>query len=233
MPLVSHNFEQAIRLMGGENCRGTILQRGGGKYTLCPECNNNTGGWYGASFIDWSCTGMEFLMKSTGHPSGKHSYRLRPLPVLKQIAAMMFSVNASYFQAEHPDLVNFVLNKERTHLSPDYRFFVYFSTTDVYRMCGTSIQGRFSADFSRMKIFELSEIAFVPFGYIMTYKSDPPENRLCEITPFADFAYKEYKEIALNIPLLPVHTIYPGDYRAPGQIREDWAKGVAAQRHMS
>ena len=229
-PVVSHNFEQAIRLMEGENCKGTLLQKGSGKYTLCPTCNNNTGGWYGSCFIDWSFAGMKLLMESRGHPSGTHVFRLRPLAVLKQIAAMMFSVNATYFQVEHPDLVNFVLNKEATHLSPDYRFFVYFSTTEIYRMCGRSIQGRFSHDLSRMTTFDLSEIAFVPFGYTMTYKSDPPENRLCEITLFADFAYNEYREIALDIPLLPVYTIFPGDYRAPDQIREDMAKGLAAQR---
>src|SRR5437899_2089757 len=40
------------------------LKHGFGDYTLCERCNNNTGSWYGAHFVDWCRLGMDFRAKT-------------------------------------------------------------------------------------------------------------------------------------------------------------------------
>ena len=40
---------------------GEICQRGAGGYTLCGQCNNETGGWYGDAFVDWTYQAMRIL----------------------------------------------------------------------------------------------------------------------------------------------------------------------------
>ena len=44
--------EEAISLGPDEIVKGPIQQGGIGDYTLCAECNNKTGHWYGARFVD-------------------------------------------------------------------------------------------------------------------------------------------------------------------------------------
>jgi hypothetical protein len=59
----------------------------------------------------------------------------------------------------------------------------------------------------------MSEFAFVPFGYLMTFNSEPPDQRLCDITAFNQFSYDDWQEIHIRLAILPIYTYYPGDYR--------------------
>jgi hypothetical protein len=59
----------------------------------------------------------------------------------------------------------------------------------------------------------MSEIAFPPLGYLMTIESIPPDNRLIDISFMARFHYHDWKHIALRLPVLPIYTFIPGDYR--------------------
>ena len=54
----------------------------------------------------------------------------------------------------------------------------------------------------------------------MTFNSNPPDNRLCEITFFSKFSYNEFKIINLDLKVLPTHLAYPGDYRTIKEINE-------------
>ncbi len=43
------------------SARGQIKQKGAGAYTLCPTCNNKTGGWYGSAYAKWAYQGMDLV----------------------------------------------------------------------------------------------------------------------------------------------------------------------------
>lgn len=211
-------FEKAIRLGPDEVPRGPIQQRGMGGYTLCEKCNNDTGHWYGNQFLDWCYQGMDILNRSNGHPSLIYLYHLFPLPIIKQIATMFFSVN--YFRKVQPELVQFVLNKERRFLPPKYRFFVYYNTTGRLRYAGiTGVMTDVGGPDFEVKL--VSEISFPPFGYVMTIDSEPPDKRLAEITQFARFAYDKIAETTVELPVLPTYSPAPGDYRDKAQIYRD------------
>jgi len=55
---------------------------------------------------------MEVLLKSKGQPTVIPVNGLFPLPILKQVITMFFSVNRDRFREVHPELVRFVLNRD-------------------------------------------------------------------------------------------------------------------------
>ena len=59
----------------------------------------------------------------------------------------------------------------------------------------------------------MSEIAFPPMGYLMTIDSDPPDPRLIDISLFGKYQFSDRRSISLKLPVLPVYTFVPGDYR--------------------
>jgi len=55
----------------------------------------------------------------------------------------------------------------------------------------------------------LSEI----FAWVMSINSKPPKERLLNISFFANYSYHDWTTVFLNMPVLPVHLYFPGDYR--------------------
>lgn len=194
--------------------RGRIQQGGIGEYTLCYSCNNNTGGWYGRRFVNWCYQGMNILIRSNGNPSLIYMNYLFPLAILKQIISMFCSINANTFSKANPELISFLLNKEKKYLNPKYRFFCYYNIEGRARYVGLA---------AKINIFDntnipLSEISFPPLGYVMTLESEPPDNRLFEITHFARYDFNEFAVMNLKLPVLPTYLWYPGDYRTKAEI---------------
>jgi hypothetical protein len=216
---VKAKFEDVIGLGPDDIVKGPIHQGGIGEYTLCGKCNNDTGSWYGGKFVDWCYQGMEILVKSGDNPTLIYINHLYPLAIIKQIVTMFFSVNTETFCVANPELVRFVLDKERKYLPPKYRFFVYYNTTGRFRYSGIVGQAQIdpqSGSLSRPNL--MSEITFPPYGYLMTIDSPPPDNRLIEVTHFAGNDYADYREMTMKLPVLPTHTVYPGDYRTKEEI---------------
>lgn len=220
-PVIRVKFDDTIGLSPDDKPKGRIQQRGIGGYTLCGKCNNDTGAWYGGKFVDWCYQGKEILVKSGGNPSLIYMNYLFPLAIIKQIVTMFFSVNVDTFCKANPELVRFVLDPERKDLSPEYRFFVYYNTTGRFRYSGIVGQMEMKDQFGSMsKPRLMSEITFPPFGYLMTINSEPPDNRLFEISHFARHDYSEMRVMTMKLPVLPTHTAYPGDYRTKEEIYE-------------
>ena len=67
----------------------------------------------------------------------------------------------------------------------------------------------------------LSETTFPPFGFVMTFNSPSPDDRLTDITYFAKYPYKELRTLWLQLPVLPIYTAFPGDYRPREQVLKD------------
>ncbi len=215
------------------NYDNQISQRGLGGYTLCESCNSKTGSWYGGAFVEWACQSMNILKYTSNRPSLYYRFRIFPMRVIKQIACMMFSVNISEFRCYHQDLVRFVLNKEERHLDPNIKFFAFFNA-EGFRMSGGVVKVKTnnfnmdslenleeSIDKMRTKVKThqvLSELSFPPLGYVLTFDSEPPDPRLIDISYFAKYQYKDKCPIELHLPVLPVDSPYPTDYRSRQEI---------------
>ncbi len=198
----------------GGSLKGKTLQRGGGGYTLCEKCNNNTGSWYGKDYVDWVEQTARILMESKINPSIYCLYNIFPLRVIKQIVCMFFSVNANNFKDVQKELVRFVLNKDAVGIEPQIHIYCFLNPSKVSRQSGVSGL----LDFKKHRTKIISEIIFFPFGYILSLNEIKPDDRLAEITFFSGYHYNERKEIHLKLPYLPIYSYLPGDYRNEQEI---------------
>lgn len=218
--------------------KGKKSQRGHGAYTLCEACNNNTGAWYGTAFAEWAHQGMDIFGHAYRSPSLYYNFRIFPLQVVKQIICMFFSINDDEFGCNHPDLVRFVLNKDECYLHSDLRIFAYYKIGPHGRYIGGASREHIGQDqISRDGIEDLirqiqndhekghvlSEIAWIPIGYVMTFGTKAPDDRLADISSFAKYRYDDYVSIPLRLPVLPVYSKFPVDYRSHEQINQDAA----------
>lgn len=213
-----------------------ISQRGLGAYTLCESCNNKTGSWYGGAFIEWARQSMDILEYTENQPSLYYRFRIFPVRVIKQIACMMFSVNTDKFRCYHQDLVKFVLNKEEYYLNPDIKFFAFYNA-EGFRMSGGMVKVKtnnfninsldeFGESVNRMRTKieshrVLSELSFPPLGYVLTFELEPPDRSLIDISYFAKYRYADRRSIELRLPVLPVDSPYPTDYRSRQELETD------------
>lgn len=221
--------EAVIKLGPDQKPKGPVQQRGVGHCSLCEKCNNLTGRWYAKRFVNWCYQAMDILLRSGGKPSLFYLNHLFPLAILKQIVTMFLAVNPPTFGRKNPELVQFVLNRERKYLSPQYRFFTYYNIEAQPRYVG--LAGLI--DTSRGKVFLISEITYPPFGYLMAIDSGPPDNRLVEITHFSRYGYNDFEVCELRLPVLPVAVPWiPGDYRTEKEVTEQAAQSQEEMRNL-
>ena len=74
------------------NPKGRIQQGGIKRYTLCTQCNNDTGSWYGSEYVSWAQTCMEFLSQVPDNIAqiGIVLQGVYPLRFLKQVVTCFF-----------------------------------------------------------------------------------------------------------------------------------------------
>lgn len=228
-PVVRYRAEEVFNLGPDDKPAGggTIQQKGSGAYTLCGRCNNVTGSWYGRHFVDWCWQGMHILARSGGSPSLIYLHYVFPLSIIKQIFTMFFSLHSERYREKHEEIVRFLLNREAKYLPPNYRVFVYFMGEGRPRFSGTSALLNLGA--GQMQL--MAELAFPPFGYLLTYGGPPPDERLFEITHFARYSYEEFAVMELRLPVLPTYLHFPGDYRTREQIHRDRDENMRFEPH--
>lgn len=202
--------------------RGKIQQRGFGAFTLCGSCNNSTGRWYGDAYAKWARQAMGIVIGTRGKPSLMYPFNLFPLRVLKQVVCMFFSVNSPSFQRDQSDLVKFVLNRESREFPPHIRIYAFYTLGARSRAAGVSglVKGLGT---SKWTFRTISEVTFPPFGFVMTLgNQEPLDQRLVDISGFSAFEYKDWRVgISMRLPLMPIYTAYPGDYRTREQTLRD------------
>lgn len=219
--VVAVGGERALKEYRRQKPRGPIEQRGMGSHTLCERCNSRTGAWYGAALAAWCHQGAAVLAATGNKPSLAYPYYIYPLRVLKEIATMFFSVNEFAFKNAFTtdirqagrELAQVILSRDRRRTPPPFRFFMYLTTSGVNRLVG------WSGMVHNGMASNLTEITFPPFGYVMTAGSDPPHREMEEITGFGTHEYGDFKMVHLGLPVLPVASPYPGDYRTEAEVR--------------
>lgn len=218
-PLLLAHIKQVIRGSANlDSLSGKIHQKGAGRYTLCERCNNLTGHWYGAAYVDWAYQGMQIVLGTKGTPTLIYNFHVFPLRVLKQIICMFFSANAPGFRNGHTDLVKFALDRDTRRLPPSFRVYAFYSLAPRSRTAGVTglLRGLGTGS---SKTFVFSEVTYPPFGFVMTLDSPTPDARLCDITEFSYFAYNDWRTLSMNLPVMPIYTFYPGDYRSREQVQ--------------
>jgi hypothetical protein len=154
-------------------------------------------------------------------------YNLFPLRVLKQIATMFMSANGPKFAENQADMVRFILNRDSKDFPPRLKIYAFATLSDRARTL--PIMGMINGlgtDRSRVHVF--SEIAFPPFGFVLTAgDTPPPRGDFPEISGFSQFEYRDWRVgITMRLPLMSIYTPYPGDYRNREQANRDAAESM-------
>jgi hypothetical protein len=219
-------FENGTDLPPGKKPRTRKSPKGMGRETLCPKCNNDTGGWYGNAYVDWAYQGMHFRHFAPAAGSSLAlPFHIFPGRVAKQILCMFASILGAEVFTANPDLIRYVLNRDVRGIPSKYRLFCYVVSRD-------STKTRFSGFTAALEslgtgggtVYVSSEISFAPFGYILTVDSPPPAPGLADITFFTQSGFQDYRDVHLKLPTRPVHGRFPADFRT----REEWENRRAA-----
>ena len=217
---VSVDFEEYIKV---ENAlknppKGKTKQGGIGYNSFCIKCNNFLGSKYVPAYKNWAIGGLQLLNKKEEY--GLHGYSIKeiePLKVIKQIISMFLAINPEWFLKSFPELAAFLNSPEKKELPERYRVFTYLTRAERFRYMHYSAIGDFKTGITTV----CSEIAFPPYGYVLTFDFQGQINFLNEITGFKKFDYNQ--KISLNMVTyqLPTYMPFSLDYRSENQIEND------------
>ena len=78
-------------------------QSGMGMWSLCVECNSNTGSWYGNDYYDFIQNVNHIIVTHDVQAGGQLRFQMNdifPLRIIKQMVSMVCSINQSLFEDE-------------------------------------------------------------------------------------------------------------------------------------
>ncbi len=101
------------------------------------------------------------------------------------------------------------------HLPEEYQVYMYYNVGGNPRYLGYSVSS------TGGKISVMCEITYPPYGFVLTLQnSEPPDEKLTNITYFSDFQYDTEWEVDINLNPLPTWlSDVPGDYRKKEEIQ--------------
>lgn len=189
-------------------------QKGMGLFSLCSDCNNNTGSFYGNDYIEFAKRAVAMIKSDIPDNHDVVVFKkIYPLRVIKQICSMFCSINPKLPYLN--DMREFVLNKESNTFNKDkYRIQMYFNKGNTIKYNGYS----YLFNFKGITI-EMSELVVPPFGFQMIF--DPKDNIQYtgfNITNFTDCKYNDIAEVTMPILFNEVNNIFPNDYRTKDEI---------------
>jgi len=211
--IISATSDKAEELRYDEKPEGMFLQGGVHFFSLCRTCNNAMGRWYGGEYVHFAKFAM-YLGSLTQNNPPNINVTGYPLRLIKQIVSMFFSINPK-LRLSNPELVNFVLDKEKKCLPEKIRIFGFYNFEGNLRYNRIAIGGK------NMSVF--SEFAYPPLGFVMTYNNTlPPDDRMYDISFFAESGYDEKISFELKMPTLPTYLDVPGTYLTKEEIEENY-----------
>ncbi|MFA6165419.1 MAG: hypothetical protein WC700_02305 [Gemmatimonadaceae bacterium] len=145
------------------------------------------------------------------------AFRGYPLRIAKQVVTTMIAASSGDLLTRRPDLQSFVLNREEVAKPGQMRLTGYLCPSRNGRTTGVAVAMKTGAE-----PHVLIEFALQPFGYVLTLAGEPYDPRPVDIGWFTTCGYSEERIIDLpEIPVLPTHEPFPGDYRTKDEIRRD------------
>ena len=215
----SIDFEDYIKTENPltESPKGKIKQGGIGYNSYCKKCNSFLGSNYVPAYARWVEGGFEILKDTE---NAQHTYGIKdiePLKIIKQIISMFLAINKDWYLKSYPELAQFVSNPKTRILPKRYRIFSYLTRAENVRYMHHVTHG----SFDKNQIIQCSEIAYPPYGYVLTVDFDGDIEYLNDITAFKEFEYNKKSTLNINMFQLPTYMPFPLDYRAREKLEFD------------
>lgn len=219
---------------------GRLERRGAGDHTLCADCNNKTGSWYGTELRRAAKSGARILQEapldeldakleptwaSVAFREG--ATRPHPLRLIKQVLTMLLATSPPELSATHPELAAFVLDREATGLLDRFQFYLALYAGPLARSTGVAHR----LDIAKGRADTLVEVAFPPYAYVMTIDSrDDKAIETSNITSAVDVGYNQTADLEMDLLVGFGHTPYPADYRTRAMVERDRQRNEAAPK---
>ncbi len=181
-------------------------QNGAGLRTLCADCNNLTGTWYGAAYAEFAVQGMRYYKYNA---SGMLAvpYTIYPLRVFKQVVSCFASVNGSEWCTQNPKIKEFLLNPYERTFPTNMDIRMYMQTTRQTKISKMQM----NININTGEHFFGSEFAHIPFSFICTQDKSLTYfrvlNELYPIKNFLDYGYDDRATLYIKMPRKPCNPI--------------------------
>jgi hypothetical protein len=195
--------------------KGKIKQGGIGYNSFCRKCNSFLGTNYVNAYKKWVNAGYQVISKYEIYRIKYQVCEIEPLKILKHIISMFLAINEDYYLESFPELSKFILNVNSKTLPDKYRVFTYLNKDGNTRYLPHMIVG----DFTAGKPISCSEIAYPPYGYVITFDNPDKIQYLTDITGFKNFEINKKYTLNFNMFQLPTHLSIPLDYRVKDKIK--------------
>lgn len=195
-------------------------QKGMGRYSLCQECNNNTGSWYGDDYIIVAQV-VHSILSEPIEPQyqGFGIRNIHPLRFIKQVLSMFCSINN--FEDERIDAIRrFVMDKDAVGLDKSkYKVCMYLTRSTLMKYAPLSVVLRMRE--TTCESMALSEITAYPLGFVLYF--DPTDTFHydgLDITHFADCGFDDVTDIQMPFCIYEMNDIFPTYYRSKEEIQD-------------
>ena len=195
-------------------------QRGVGKYSLCPSCNNNTGTWYGTDY-GLVANGIHVaLLKSMDQQYLGYTLKnIHPLRFIKQVLSMFCSINN--IEDERINVIRqFVLDKDAVGLDKTkYKLCMYLTRSPIVKYNALSVA--IALGKTSFEIIPLSEITAYPMGFILYFNpTETFQHQGVDITYLADYNFEDVADIHMPFCVYEMNDLFPGLYRSREEIEQ-------------
>jgi hypothetical protein len=147
-----------------------------------------------------------------------------PLRFIKQVLTMLLATSPIELSLAHPELGDFVLDRDRTGLPDRFQFYLVLFAGPMARTTGVAGV----LDVERDRLETLVEVAFPPYAYVMTIDSpDQTAIPTSNITGCVNVGYDQRADMDNDLLLGFGHTPWPADYRTAAMIERDRALNEA------
>lgn len=200
------------KLRTGESLRYINQQQGAGNYTLCKECNNNTGDWYAKEYIKFANEIGYILTNQIDLNTSKgiilDSNKLYFQRIIKQVLCMFLSTIQPEYAMEFKDIREYILNKNSTEFnSKKYRISMYLLKN--YEISHSGILGLLLKENGETTIRKVAIMNLYPIGFIL--EIEPPEKNIddtTDITKFTTLKYDELQNVVMTFTITEKYSLH-------------------------
>jgi hypothetical protein len=210
--------------------KGKVEQGGVTFHSFCTTCNNTLGNNYVNAYKDWAYSGASVLNQAKNDIVGFEVDDINVNKVLKHIVSMFIAINGDWFVEEYSELVSFIKDPSIRELNSRFRIFAYLNRGPAFRYLGFLVHGDFSS--GKMQMVKCSEIAFPPFGYILTIDHEGPLYNLADITHFKANNPDKLTKVSAQISIRETAIELPMDFRTEDEIKQSINKQSIEMNQM-
>lgn len=203
--ITGKEFFDIKKLKRNESLRYILQQQGAGGYTLCQECNNNTGDWYAKEYIKFA-NSMTYILNNQNNIKNIkgieiHSEKMYYQRIFKQILCMFLSTIQPEWLKELQDIRDYVMNTTNNTFNKNkYRVGMYV-LPEVENNHG-GIMTLLLNENNKIIPKNVAIMNLYPLGFLLEIEPKEKEwENVTNINSFSDFTYEQsaYAKMTVSI----------------------------------